>query len=107
MVARRSWKQGKIAGCLGADYEGSLANWNVSVRIFSVLARTMAGVKDVLVGMAADGESVEGCCWRQIVGAANGAKKGLLEEREGKDVVGVEGKDAGSNDEAKEGLEGA
>jgi hypothetical protein len=41
------------------------------------------------------------------VGAANGAEKGPLDERKGKDVVGVEGKDAGGNDEAKEGLEGA
>ena len=85
--------------------------------IFSVLARTMAGAKNVLAGLAADGGSVPGCCWRQTVGAArrgiegvgaaNGAEKGPLDERKGKDVVGVEGKDAGGNDEAKEGLEGA
>ena len=33
------------------------------------------------------------------VGAANGTENGPLDERKGKGIVGVEGKDAGSNDE--------
>jgi hypothetical protein len=46
---------------------------------------------------------VVGCrcrkAWVNGVGAANGTENGPLDERKGKDVVGVEGKDAGSNDE--------
>jgi len=41
---------------------------------------------------------VVGLCWVKGVGTANGTENGPLDEREGKDVVGVEGKDVGSSE---------
>jgi hypothetical protein len=82
---------------------------HVSERIIPVLARTMAGAKNVLAALDEGEGSVSRFClmWAFVagrhgangVGAANGTENGPLDERKGKDVVGVEGKDAGSNDE--------
>ena len=84
---------------------------HVSVRIFSVLARTMAGAKNVLASVC-EGEGsgtrfcrmvAVGAGWRggNGEGAAKGTGNGPLDEREGKGVVGVEGKEDGSNDDEK------
>ena len=80
----------------------------VSVRIFSVLARTMAGAKNVLASVReGEGSGIRSCRgvadvvgWRgeNGVGAANGTENGPLDERKGKDVVGFEGKDVGSSE---------
>ena len=81
---------------------------HVSVRIFSVLARTMAGAKNVLASVR-EGEGsgtmscrgvtfVIGLCRGNGVGTANGTENGPLDERGGKDVVGVDGKDVCSSE---------
>ena len=90
---------------------------HVSVRIFSVLARTMAGAKNVLAALDEGEGSVSRSClrWTDVavrrgangVGEANGMENGPLDERKGKDVVGVEGKDAVSNDEENRGMKDA
>ena len=74
-----------------------------------VLAMTMAGAKNVLAALDEGEGSVSRSCLRWTVvavrhgangvGAANGTENGPLDERKGKGIVGVEGKDAGSNDE--------
>ena len=79
--------------------------------MFSVLARTMAGAKIVLAALDEGEGSVARSCssWtfgagrRGVngVGAADETENGPLGERKGKDVVGVAGKDAGSNDDEK------
>ena len=81
---------------------------HVSVRIFSVLARTMAGAKNVLASVReGEGSGTRSCCRSAVVaggrggngvGAANGTDNGPLDERKEKDVVGFEGKDVGSNE---------
>ena len=82
---------------------------HVSVRIFSVSARTMAGAKIVLAAVRdGEGSGTRSCLRLAVVaggrggngeGAAIGTENGPRVERSGKDVVGFEGKDAGSNDE--------
>ena len=74
--------------------------------MFSVLARTMAGAKIVLAALDEGEGSVARSCTRWTFGAgrrgvANETENGPLDGRKGKDVVGVAGKDAGSNDDEK------
>jgi len=69
---------------------------HVSVRIISVLARTMAGAKNVLASVREGEGSGTRFCWRWTfgagrrgvngMGAADGTENGTLEERKGKDV---------------------